>query len=49
MNMAKRAEEGYYGDFTSPLATPKLDLIAACKRYGLDDIVQRVMDGDFDD
>jgi len=46
--MIDQAKEGIYGDFTSPLATPIMQLVADAITEGLDDIAARAMDGDFD-
>lgn len=49
--MAWRAGEGFYGDFTSPLATPKTELIHELGRLGTDAAIalaRRVADGEFD-
>ena len=48
--MARKAREGYYDDFESPLATPiiqlVLDLRARGKRY--EALAERAMGGEFD-
>jgi hypothetical protein len=57
--MAKRAEEGYYHDFLSPLPMPELELIndlaLACSdqrsrehKIAILDLRERVMAGEFD-
>lgn len=50
--MAARAEHGYYHDFRSPLATPKLQLAADLVEAGTPAamaIRRRVLAGEFDD
>lgn len=46
--MEKRAREGYYGDFTSPLAFPMLQLVEDCRAKGYIRIAERAMNGEFD-
>lgn len=46
--MEKKAREGYYGDFSSPLAMPITQLVIDCKAKGYDAIAQRAMNGEFD-
>lgn len=46
--MIHRARIGFYDDFKSDLATPLLYLVEHARQIGLDDIAQRVMDGEFD-
>ena len=46
--MIKRAQEGYYGDFTSPLATPIMQLVADARAAGLLDIARDAVEGEFD-
>jgi hypothetical protein len=46
--MVKRAEAGAYDDYESDSATPIADLIAHAREYGLEDIAQRAMRGEFD-
>ena len=46
--MEQRSREGYYGDFTSPLATPITQLVMDCKAKGYDAIAIRAMEGEFD-
>lgn len=46
--MAKKAREGYYDDFRSPLATPIIQLVRdlqAAKQHAL---AQRAVNGEFD-
>lgn len=47
-DMADRARAGYYGDFTSPLAAPIMQLVMDCREKGYTDIAKRAMNGDFD-
>lgn len=46
--MVKRACEGYYGDFSSPLATPISQLVEDCYAMGMKDMAKRAMNGEFD-
>lgn len=39
---------GYYGDFTSIMATPITLLVEDARKAGLDDIAQRAIEGEFD-
>lgn len=43
-----KALSGYYGDFTSIMATPITLLVEDAREAGLDDIAQRAMNGEFD-
>ena len=47
-DMIDRAAKGFYGDFTSPLATPISELVMECKSKGMNDIAERAMNGEFD-
>jgi hypothetical protein len=46
--MIQRARDGGYDDYESESATPIVDLVNDACRYGLKDIVQRAMNGEFD-
>jgi hypothetical protein len=49
--MADAAKDGYYGDFTSPLATPITQLVTDLHKLGTPaalDLRRRAMDGEFD-
>lgn len=46
--MLSRARTGFYGDFTSPIATPKLRLIMDAKGLHLNDIASKTMEGKYD-
>lgn len=46
--MISVAARGYYGDFTSPLATPIMQLVEDCRAEGLESIAQMAMNGEFD-
>ena len=51
VKMAEKASEGYYGDFTSPLATPIMQLVADLNAIGTKEakaLARRAMDGEFD-
>ena len=43
-----KARGGYYGDFTSPLATPQTQLYIDAKAAGLTLIMEGVKRGDYD-
>jgi hypothetical protein len=47
-DMEKRANDGYYGDFTSPLATPIIQLVRDCQARGYTTIARNAMNGDYD-
>ena len=47
-DLIRKAEAGYYGDFTSPLATPIMQLVEDCRIHGLVALVERAMGGEFD-
>jgi hypothetical protein len=46
--MEQKAREGYYGDFTSPLAMPITQLVTDLKAKGHDALAYRAMKGEFD-
>lgn len=46
--MAAKARTGYYSDFHSPLATPKIQLARELHGAAQDDLVRRVQEGEFD-
>lgn len=46
--MIAAAYDGFYGDFTSPLATPISQLVADLDYCGLNELAQRAMRGEFD-
>ena len=46
--MLSRAKTGFYGDFTSPIATPKLRLIRDAEGLGLKNIAANTMGGKYD-
>jgi hypothetical protein len=46
--LANRAEEGYYDDFLSPLATPIVQLVRDAMQMGLHGIAERAKAGEFD-
>lgn len=48
-NIAAQAQKGYYHDFESPLATPKIQLVSDLRGVGLQDLAKRVIDGEFDE
>ena len=48
VGMVKMAETGCYGDFTSPLATPIMQLVIDAESNGLPAIKQEAMNGEFD-
>lgn len=47
-HMIANAKEGYYGDFTSPLATPITQLVNDCYAYNMQAIAKFAMNGEFD-
>lgn len=44
-----RARTGYYHDFKSPLACPKIQLVNDLMRHGLVQLAQEVKQGKFDE
>jgi hypothetical protein len=47
--MIARARTGYYHDYLSPLATPVVQLVIDLREVGgHEDLIDRVMNGDFD-
>lgn len=46
--MIDLAKSGYYGDFTSPLVAPCMQLVSDARGYGLNQISRRAMEGEFD-
>jgi hypothetical protein len=48
LDMEEKAREGYYGDFTSPLAAPIMQLACDLQARGATGLAKRAMDGDFD-
>lgn len=46
--MIRRAREGYYDDFKSPLAMPITQLVMDARHFKLTGIVERATAGDFD-
>lgn len=49
MEIITRAKRGYYHDFDTTIATPKVQLVADLNAAGFDDLAQKAMDGDYDD
>jgi hypothetical protein len=47
-HMVDAAKKGYYGDFSSPLATPITQLVNDCYAYNLIALGKRAMHGEFD-
>lgn len=47
-DLEKKAREGYWGDFTSPLAMPQSELYALAKDKGYERIAAGVLEGKFD-
>jgi hypothetical protein len=45
---AEVAETGAYSDFRTELASPKMELVAVCRRHSCETLARRVMDGEFD-
>lgn len=48
LEMEQKAIEGYYGDFTSPLAMPISQLVRDLQAKGAMELADRAMDGEFD-
>jgi hypothetical protein len=46
--LIKKARAGYYSDFRSPIATPKLQLREDLKAARLGDLARNVMEGVYD-
>lgn len=47
--METKARSGYYGEFTSPLATPKfMQLVCDLNARGKPQLARRAMEGEFD-
>lgn len=42
------ARRGHWSDFKTPLATPKIDLVAMLRFDGHDKLAERVVAGEFD-
>lgn len=47
--LIKLAKDGYYHDFETTLATPKITLHDDLMRAGYLDLAQNVIDGDYDE
>jgi hypothetical protein len=47
-SVVDKARSGYWSDFKTPIAFPKMDLAAMLARDGHDDLRQRVISGEFD-
>lgn len=47
--IAEKARKGYYHDFATPIATPKIELVNDLRAAGLEAFAQRVIDGYYDD
>jgi hypothetical protein len=45
----RRAKRGDYHDFDTTLAAPKMELVKDLRSAGFDDLVQKVLDGAYDD
>ena len=46
--MTKKAKEGYYSDYDSPLATPCIQLVKDLDSLGLTELADRAKEGEFD-
>jgi hypothetical protein len=46
--LADRALEGVYGDYTSPFGAPKMVLVNILREYGRTKLAARVIAGEFD-
>lgn len=49
MLLLKNAIDGYYGDFTSPIAYPIMQLVEDATQAGMPDIALRAQNGEFDE
>lgn len=47
-DMEDKARDGYYGDFTSPLAMPINQLVSDLCDAGADDLAEQAKEGEFD-
>lgn len=47
-NMVDLAKNGYYGDFSSPLACPITQLVNDAVFYGFNSLAKRAANGEFD-
>jgi hypothetical protein len=47
-DMIKKAREGYYDDYKSPLPMPETQLYHDAKAYGLESIARGVINGEWD-
>lgn len=47
-DMERKAREGYYGDFTSPLAMPITQLVRDLQAKGAMKLAEDAMNGEFD-
>lgn len=46
--LADQAREGIFGDYSSPLGSPKVKLVEILNHYGRDKLAKRVLAGEFD-
>ena len=46
--MRHRAQSGFYGDFTSPIATPITRLVRDATALGLTEVATKARDGEYD-
>ena len=46
--MIRKAREGYYDDYESPLATPCMQLVSDFRRLGYEGMARKAMDGRWD-
>jgi transposase len=46
--MIKKARDGYYDDFKTPVAFPQIELVKDLIESGYQEMVKRVIDGEFD-
>jgi len=49
LQIIAKAKAGYYHDFESPVATPKMELVKDLRDVGFTDIASRVINGDYDE
>lgn len=46
--LERKAREGLFDDYESPSATPQMDLVAELRSLSAGDLVQRVINGEWD-
>ena len=46
--MVEYAQNGFYDDYESPIATPIIQLVADCLKEGINAVAERAKNGDYD-